>query len=346
MYSYLSFVERRGNEELQRVFEIDERLRELNEVISREGAIVSSLVKVEGEIDQKLTEHEKIAEMLDLMQKPSAAERAKTGGFFRFFGKGSGESKKSKKKKRKDPEVREIENELKGCEEALASLSKEKDGHLRALEEIQAAKQEQRRVINDKFELVDAVVIDWEETIPIKEEIKKSEGIVMRRFAVVSSLRSVIESLTNARKHFILAHSKIKKIKLFFDHPTMQIRPEGKEPDQVMREIKKEFLHGELYVTRCQDSIRKIQHEDIATVNRWLNFVLAIPLPHLVDTGRIDLLLSECQEAVTAIDSADMFLQRELMNEHAELERIERHMLSLKESLISRKQVRMEYYLP
>ena len=338
-------MEERGNEELQRVFQIDLRMRELNEVISRERSVVSSLVKTEGELDQRLTEHEKISEMLDLMQG-SKPDKGRRGGLFRFFGKGKADRGKVKKKRKKDPELKEIEDELKGCEESLAALAKQRDARLRDLEEIRSAKVEQKRLLNEKFEIVDAVVADWEETDPIKEEIKSNEGIVMRKYAIVSGLRSVVECLTPARKHYVLAHSKIKKIKLLFDHPTVQIRPEGKEPAQVMREIKKELLHGELYVTRCQDLIQKIQHEDIAVVNRWLNFVLAIPLPHLVETGKIEIMLSECQEAVTAIDSADMFLQRELANEHVEFERVESQTLSLKESVISRKQVRMEYYLP
>jgi hypothetical protein len=339
-------MEKRGTPELQRIFQIDERLKELNDVVGREGTIVSSLVKVEGEMDRRLTEHQKIAEMLDLMHRPSPAEMAKKDGLFRFFGKGTGTQKKVKKKKKKDLEQKELEDELKACEESLATLSEQKDSFLRSLEEIKEAKQEQRRILNEKFDIIDAIVADWDETEPIKEEMRKSERVSMRRLAVVNALRGVLDGLATARKHYIIAHSKIKKIKLLFDHPTVHIRPEGKEPEQVMREIKKELLHGELYVTRCQDTIRNIQYEDIAAVNRWLNFVLTIPLPHLVDTGRIDILLSECQEAVTAIDSADMFLQREVTNEHVELERIEGHALSLKESLISRKQVRMEYYLP
>ena len=341
-HSYIVSMKDGGTPELKRVYEIDDRLKELNDLISREGGIVSLQVKIEGELDKKLTEHQKIAEILDLVRIPAKKDQSPRM-VLRFLGRGV---KKKAKKKKKDPEIKELEEELKVCEDVITHLSEERDRCFMLLEEIKNAKEERRKLIDEKFRILDAIVADWEETMPIREEVKKSEHVLMQKLDAVTSLQNVLMMLSKSRRHYTLAHSKIKKIKLLFDHPGVRIRPEGKEPDTVMREIKKELLHGELYINRCVDTIREIKHEDITLVTRWLNFVLAIPLPHLVDIGRVDILLSECQEAIAAIDSAEMFLQRELMNERTELENIESHNLTLKESLIAKKQVRIEYYLP
>lgn len=336
------------NDKIQRLIDIDRRMQTLKETIGREGASLSALVRLEENIDRRMTEREKFREMIDLIrappQKPKRKHRKKP---ILWFFSGSSPPRRSKKRARPErSEFRELKREYEECERALEDLTRRRDELLRSLEEVRSARLEQNALLAEKFEIIESLIPDSEETAPIKEDIQKNEKIALRRYSVVTALRGVLEMLGASRQHYTLALSKMRKLKVLFDHPTLPLRPEGKTPEHLAREVKKELIHGEVYVTRAQEKVRNIKHADVSTVNRGLNLLLSIPLPHLVDTGRVNVILSEVQEALDCLANAEIFLHREMERERTELERIERHVLSLKESVISKKQVGIEYYLP